>query len=109
MQAEHLIARGHYAAACRLLHRAQALARASDHPEAEARALLVEAMAQSAANDFSGAIMLIQQAQRIGGDYDFWRETVSTYVHCRLSAPHTTTTDAREALQGGVLMFTIIA
>uniref|UniRef100_A0A7S3QYI0 Uncharacterized protein n=1 Tax=Dunaliella tertiolecta TaxID=3047 RepID=A0A7S3QYI0_DUNTE len=108
-KAEHLIARGHYAAARRLLHRAQTLARASDHPEAEARALLVEAMAQSAANDFSGAIMLIQQAQRIGGDYDFWRETVSTYVHCRLSAPHTTTTDAREALQGGVLMFTIIA
>eukprot|EP00967_Tisochrysis_lutea_P038027 scaffold45603_cov31-Tisochrysis_lutea.AAC.1 len=66
-QAEHLIARGHYAAARRLLHRAQTLARASDHPEAEARALLVEAMAQSAANDFSGAIMLIQQAQRIGG------------------------------------------
>eukprot|EP00983_Pelagomonas_calceolata_P032272 1012816-Pelagomonas_calceolata.AAC.1 len=65
-QAEHLIARGHYAAARRLLHRAQTLARASDHPEAEARALLVEAMAQSAANDFSGAIMLIQQAQRIG-------------------------------------------
>ena len=45
----------------------------------------------------------------ITGDYDFWRETVSTYVHCRLSAPHTTTTDAREAMQGGVIMFTIIA
>jgi len=66
-QAEHLVARGHYAAARRLLHRARTLARASDHPEAEARSLLVEAMAQSRANDFSGAIMLIQQAQRIGG------------------------------------------
>ncbi len=34
---------------------------------------------------------------------------MQTYVHCRLSAPHTTTTDAREALQGGIYMFTIIA
>lgn len=43
------------------------------------------------------------------GDYDFWRDTVSTYVECRLAAPHTTTTDAREGLQGGIQMFTIIA
>ena len=67
LQAEHLVARGHYAAARRLLHRSHTLSRAHDHPEAEARSLLVEAKAQASANDFSGAIMLIQQAQCIGG------------------------------------------
>lgn len=37
------VCRGHYAAARALLHRARAHAHACDHPEAAARALLVEA------------------------------------------------------------------
>ncbi len=170
-QAEHLVKRGHYAAAKGLLQRARAHAVACDQPEAQARALLVEAKGEKSVCNYGGAIQLIQQAQGIGGthththcactcnlwhrhmwvcvcgihpprqvsfrgvlhiryewpsvccvnacmcacvvvcagDYDFWRETVSLYVECRLAAPHTTTTDAREALQGGIVMFTTIA
>jgi hypothetical protein len=35
--------------------------------------------------------------------------SIITYVDCRLAAPHTTTSDAREALQGGIAMFSAIA
>lgn len=66
-QAEHLVKRGHYAAARALLHRARAHAAACDHPEAQARCLLVEARAEAGACNYNGAITLVQQAQRIGG------------------------------------------
>jgi hypothetical protein len=68
-QAEHLIKRGHYAAARELLHRARAQAAACDHPEAEARALLMEARCEATACDYARAIRLVQQAQKIGGGW----------------------------------------
>ncbi len=66
-QAEHLIKRGHYAAARNLLHRARAHAASCDQPEAEARAFLMEAKAEKSVCNYTGAIQLIQKAQAIGG------------------------------------------
>lgn len=52
---------------------------------------------------------MLQVAQRVGGDFDFWQSSITTYVDCRLAAPHTTTSDAKEALMGGIAMFSAIA
>lgn len=82
-----------------LLQRSLAHARHCDDPEAEARALLCLSRCESLANNFEAAIQLLQAAQQIGADYTFWQHSIITYVECRLSAPHTTTSDAREALQ----------
>jgi hypothetical protein len=59
--------RGHYTAARVLLHRACAHAAACDHPEAEARALLLEARNEASVCNYAGAIQLIQKAQALGG------------------------------------------
>lgn len=67
VQAEHLVKRGHYAAARDLLARARAHAAACDQPESEARALLLEAKAEASVCNYTGAITLIQKAQQIGG------------------------------------------
>lgn len=104
-----LMSRGHYAQAKDLLLKARSHARVCCDSEKEARSLLFLSRCESRANNFNEAIQLLQAAQQLGGDYDFWQASIITYVDCRLAAPHTTTLDAREALQGGIAMFSTIA
>ncbi|MEW5301509.1 MAG: hypothetical protein WDW36_004367 [Sanguina aurantia] len=95
-----LIARGHYGSGKALLLRAREHACHTCDSEAESAALLELSKAEALAQRHEEAVAFVQAAQRLGGDTDFWRDAVLQYVDCRLAGPHSTSLDAKEALQG---------
>ncbi|GLI64301.1 hypothetical protein VaNZ11_007526, partial [Volvox africanus] len=106
---EFLASRGHYAAARKLLTRARAHAADCDNREAEARCLMALGRAELAAANPGEAVKLVQSAQRLGGDINFWAELLVQYVDCRRASRDSTSAYAREALQGGIAMFLALA
>ncbi|GIM06170.1 hypothetical protein Vretimale_10567, partial [Volvox reticuliferus] len=106
---EFLASRGHYAAARKLLSRARSHAIDCDNREAEARCLLALGRAELAAANPGEAVKLVQSAQRLGGDINFWAELLVQYVDCRTASRDSTSAYAREALQGGIAMFLALA
>ncbi|GIL57034.1 hypothetical protein Vafri_12299, partial [Volvox africanus] len=106
---EFLASRGHYAAARKLLTRARVHAADCDNREAEARCLMALGRAELAAANPGEAVKLVQSAQRLGGDINFWAELLVQYVDCRTASRDSTSAYAREALQGGIAMFLALA
>jgi hypothetical protein len=54
------------------------------------------------------AVLLVQQAQEVGGDPAFWVDCIACYVGCRL-AGRLGAYDAWDALQGGLQLFQAVS